>query len=324
MDFNSMENNQVQFPGYTPDGTIRKKGNKGRTIAIILAAVLLFTNLITAGFLAYNFYGTGAEEEEYNLFDDHGLIRVKSGELWGYVNSKGEYVISPRFDDAKDFYENMAIVSVGGKYGYIDTTGKYLINPQFDYAEYFPEDGLAVVKVDDKYGYIDKTGKYVISPRFDKGSYFWDGVATVKVDDKYGLIDRTGNYIVTPQFDDMGSNWAGRIPAKIGNLWGYINTKGENVIPYQFAKASTMYDDGVAIVVTTSKEYALIDKNGNILVSGLKAIDYEDDTFCIEEGCYEATYGDEFCYDHRYRCAYYGCTNEAYTGDYCTDHDYME
>ncbi len=83
----------------------------------------------------------------------------------GYIDKTGKVVIKPQFDgdSARDFYEDLAAVKIGGKWGYIDKTGKVVIKPQFDDAVYFQE-GLAGVEIGGKLGYIDKTGKYVWKP----------------------------------------------------------------------------------------------------------------------------------------------------------------
>ncbi len=88
---------------------------------------------------------------------------------FGYINTNGEFVIKPQFDDAENFgsqeEEPLALVRVGNKYGYIDKSGNYVISLQFDDADSFSIDfsevpdkwafTLAKVKVGDKWGFID-------------------------------------------------------------------------------------------------------------------------------------------------------------------------
>ncbi len=57
-------------------------------------------------------------------------------------------------------------VAVNGRYGYIDHAGKLAITPQFDAAGEFAEN-LAPVEMNGKWGYIDRSGKLTITPRFD-------------------------------------------------------------------------------------------------------------------------------------------------------------
>ncbi len=91
---------------------------------------------------------------------------------WGYVDKTGKIIIEPKFDDADEFSEGLANVTIGKKYGYIDKSGKIVITPQFEFSSnsyrcaYFSE-GLACLERDGKIGFIDKTGKVVIEPQFD-------------------------------------------------------------------------------------------------------------------------------------------------------------
>src|SRR5437588_1750187 len=60
----------------------------------------------------------------------------------GYIDSAGKWVINPQFEDALNFTEGLAPVSVGGRWGYIDKTGKFAVNPQYGFGGLFQE-GLA-------------------------------------------------------------------------------------------------------------------------------------------------------------------------------------
>ena len=97
-------------------------------------------------------------------------------------------------------------ITVGSKYGYIDTSGNIVIQPRFDDAWRFSE-GLAPVLVEDKWGFIDQTGKIVITPRFFEAMPFTEGLALVgeffgtsRCVGNYGYIDKTGKLVIAPQF----------------------------------------------------------------------------------------------------------------------------
>lgn len=60
------------------------------------------------------------------------------------------------------FSEGLAAVmkDYNGKYGYIDKTDKFVIKPIFDDAQNF-KNGLALISINNKQAYINKTGKFV-------------------------------------------------------------------------------------------------------------------------------------------------------------------
>lgn len=53
------------------------------------------------------------------------------GELRGYIDKTGRVVIPLRFDDAGDFSEGLAGVRIGGSWGFIDTGGEWAVTPRF-------------------------------------------------------------------------------------------------------------------------------------------------------------------------------------------------
>ena len=52
----------------------------------------------------------------------------------GFIDTKGQIVISPHFYAAYEFSEGLAAASIEfRKCGYIDRTGKFVIQPTFDF-----------------------------------------------------------------------------------------------------------------------------------------------------------------------------------------------
>lgn len=80
---------------------------------------------------------------------------------WGYYNSRGEEIISAKYDYAMDFKEDIAIVEqkINGKFrcGAINTDGVEVIPLIYDNIENF-ENGIALATLDGKMGLIDRFG----------------------------------------------------------------------------------------------------------------------------------------------------------------------
>ena len=171
---------------------------------------------------------------------DLKLIPVKSGEKWGYINQKGEYVINPQFQDAGFFRKGIArVLSSDEKFGYISEDGKYKIAAKFKEGTHFKEglafvvsdgghptcidksgetrfqlkqakyavsfsEGLAMfVSTDGKYGFVDKNGKVVINSQFENAHPFSEGLAAVCQNDKWGFIDKKGKIVINLQFEGV-------------------------------------------------------------------------------------------------------------------------
>lgn len=149
-----------------------------------------------------------------------------------------------------------------GKYGYINKKGQVIISCKYDYAGVFSE-GLARVKINDSYGYIDVTGKIIIKTVFDsKSDDFHEEFARVRVKEKYGYINKTGQTVIPCEFDDARNFSEGLARVKKKGLFGYINTAGEIVIPCKYERAGNFHE-GISWVMGEDDDYyTYIDKGG--------------------------------------------------------------
>jgi hypothetical protein len=147
-----------------------------------------------------------------------GLVAVRFGGRWGYVDGRGQVVIQRKFDKAGDFAGGLAPVTVeGGRCGYADKTGRLAIPARFRACQRF-SDGLARVDLaedpsdSERVAFIDRDGKTVVagaqaSPPFDSAEDFKDGLAAVGAGGPphmagsgtlLGYVDRTGRYVWKP------------------------------------------------------------------------------------------------------------------------------
>jgi len=113
---------------------------------------------------------------------------------WGFVDEIGKKTIPFKYEEARNFSEELAAVKRAW-WGFIDKTGKSTVPCVYKSVEDFSE-GLAVVQFKKKYGFVDKTGKEVISLKYDGAWSFSEGLAIVQRNGKYGVIDKTGAIIV--------------------------------------------------------------------------------------------------------------------------------
>ena len=110
------------------------------------------------------------------------------------------------------FFTNNAIlipVGVDDIYGYINQKGKWEITPRFDAANPFEEDGTAWVEFKGKYGRINSKGEWVLEPTFLEVASISNGLAAAaqRKDpyerEKWGYIDAKGVWVIEPKFEDV-------------------------------------------------------------------------------------------------------------------------
>ncbi len=217
-----------------------------------------------------------------------------SSKKWGYVDSTGKFVISPKYDSAMDFQSNnIAIVTVNNKYGLINKNGTTVLPISYDYITNFSEGYAVATKdstnflIDEKgktiysstspimtysdgmclfskningqslYGYLDKTGKVKLDAKYLNAEPFNGDKALVETsDNKYHLIDTNGNIITSYSFNDLYSYSDDTIVYNDSktSLNGYINANGTVIVPAKFEEADP-FKDGFAIVAVSSGNY---------------------------------------------------------------------
>lgn len=97
---------------------------------------------------------------------------------YGYIDTRGETVIPPRFDLAHRFENGVACVKVGELEGLITLNGEWLIEPRYKSIDR-PFGGRIRIDQNGKTGFLDEQGNVVIEPIYLSGWYFSEGVAPV-------------------------------------------------------------------------------------------------------------------------------------------------
>jgi hypothetical protein len=131
---------------------IKPQYNYVRNFSDGLAYVVLYKKHIGNQVMFIDRYGkvkintTGKKYKCDNLGADfsQGLLPVKFGYMYGFINKKEQVVIKPDYEGAQNFSEDLAAVNIMGKWGFINKNGKVVIKPKYDRAGNF-SDGLAIV-----------------------------------------------------------------------------------------------------------------------------------------------------------------------------------
>jgi hypothetical protein len=173
------------------------------------------------------------DDISFSLFENN-RARVKKGELYGYINRKGDLTIPIIYEEVSEFKNGLASVENNGKKGVIDTNNALLI--PFIYDEivigYNKNNPHIKVGIKDstiyqgrkiqatKFGLIDKLGNVVIPIEYqtiynDYNSFEKNQIYVRKLtenDNLYGFIDKNGKEIAmwpTDEMVDLGSDyWA--------------------------------------------------------------------------------------------------------------------
>jgi len=132
-------------------------------------------------------------------------LMVKKGNEYGWLNTDYFYTKIP-CKKAKSYTEGLIPVKIGAKWGYMDTNLQTVIEPT--YSDAFPFEGdRALVKKKYKFGYIDHSGNPLIDLKYNAATSFKNGYALVSIkNNKFTLIDESGKHALNKQFRNASIN----------------------------------------------------------------------------------------------------------------------
>lgn len=221
------------------------------------------------------------------------LLLVRVNEKFGFINSKGEIIIKPQFDDAEHFSNGLAPVKINNKWGFINETGEIVIEPKFNSIGWV-SDGMIPIRIDEKMGVINKVGKFVIEPQYQYIGKFSEGVAPTRIEkseylEKWIYIDKQGNKAIPKEFYDAGSFVNGRAFVKVGfDEWALIDRNGKEITKQHFNSfdSDNMFSEGL-VAVKVKDKYGYIDGNGELVIKPRfdTARNFSEELAAVYDGC---------------------------------------
>ena len=214
----------------------------------------------------YNFikkYSTSLTlEESWKLLYSLSENNNSKDELTAFLKKYPDYPYNETIIKEIILSQNilLPLKNTNDKYGFIDTLGNWIISPQYDDASPFSE-GFASVCKNDSCFYINKEGNKTSNYFFDETESYKDGIAIVKKDNVYYLINRSGQFI-SKGYQDINDSYSKLYVCKQNNLYGAINLKGEIVIPFSYNKLGN-FKNRFAYYMST--QYGLVDVNNRTL-----------------------------------------------------------
>lgn len=209
------------------------------------------------------------------VFDDacsfsEGLAYVMNDEFRGYINNKGQSIITLNNVVGYDFREGICAVSTRGthKVGYMDTTGHLIVPMVYDELSYFSE-GKTVAHQGRLRGYIDRNNKFVIAPQFDYARPFSQGRAFVGFQSLYrysrwAIIDTNGTIIKERKFHEVNEFSDSVAVVRENDKWYYVDYFGNKAIHEDFDNAMS-FCGGFAFAGNSKLEYGIINKYGEYI-----------------------------------------------------------
>lgn len=123
-------------------------------------------------------------------FPTEGIMPVKKGGKWGFMDIQGNQVTAPIYDSCEQYKYGYAKVRSGSKWGIVDRTGREVIAPKYD--NILPGENGIFIYLDVYWGVMDKTGKIIVPPVYYTITPFEKDRALAKSGAKYVIIKSPG------------------------------------------------------------------------------------------------------------------------------------
>lgn len=217
-------------------------------IAVIVMVILSIINLVKSS-------NNKVEVKNYSYYT------VYENGKFGVINSEGETVIEPTYDEIIAIPNSSKAIFVC-TYDVDDATGTYktkVINDKNE--EIFT--GYEKIEAIDNY---------------DSKQNVWyeDNVLKVSKDGKYGMIDFSGNEMLSCEYDEITAlkGVTSNFIIKKDDKLGLVNEKGQTIIKTEYKNILSLKEGykNEYIVVNDDNKYGIISTTGSILVEPL----YED------------------------------------------------
>ena len=97
-------------------------------------------------------------------FCTDGTLAIREKGKWGYITSKGDVFVKPKYDTCTSFKYGYGRVKLNSKWGIVDRSGTEIIPPKYD--NILPGENGYFIFYSNGWGMMDKTGKVIIQPTY--------------------------------------------------------------------------------------------------------------------------------------------------------------
>ena len=203
------------------------------------------------------------------------VIPVRFRSRFALAKRTGEILIHGKYQEmAGGFSEGLLMVKSGSRFGYVDEEGELVIPARWEQARIF-RGGYAFVMAEGRWGIIDRTGNVVVEPRWDQVEYTreWTPVRQGK---DWGVVDLAGKVVIPVQYDEIRASPMGPlVPVHDNGRILYLRPDGAGTVAFEFQctkkkhrkkmRALGFFGNRAALVVC-GERYGVIDESGKFVL----------------------------------------------------------
>ncbi|NNE15564.1 MAG: WG repeat-containing protein [Saprospiraceae bacterium] len=194
---------------------------------------------------------------EKQYFEDYEAPKYK----WGFLNTKGDIVIDPIYDDVRDAKQDLIAANLEGKWGYINHKGKTVIPFIYQQALDFSESRSFVQDFENQWYLINTTGDSITTLQYSEFKSFKNNHCVVGQADKWGLINQQGDEIVPIIYNKLTQTSYGYLIAQRGEKYGIIDTLNNILLAFNYDKIYT--SESEILRLKSNKKYTFYSLSDN-------------------------------------------------------------
>ncbi len=162
-----------------------------------------------------------------------GLFPAGKNGNTGFVNSSGEWVITPQFSETGTFSEGLAKFRNASSWGLIGPSGQIISEAKWDEIRDFSS-GVTIAKAGGEFFLLDKNGQLLNSSGFDQVCRLKEGYFLVEKSGKRGLLDSSSKELLPIEFENIQVEKQGYFIVSKSGKTGAVNEKGDVIIPINY------------------------------------------------------------------------------------------
>jgi hypothetical protein len=196
-------------------------------------------------------------------------------ELYGFVNTKGNFRVSPQFDTVYAPFKNgLAVVGLNGRAGVINKKGNVIL--PFEYIQIGEISKFAIAVKSDRgnWGFFNHKGEKIYDFVFQNFRYSGRNKIIVQQNGKWGVINDRGNILI-----DFNFKWVQQVSEKYYRVWSipvWTVRTADNQILFSSSWDSLKYLEAGRYAYSIIGKKGLLDEQGKVISD---AVYYEIDDF---------------------------------------------
>ncbi len=206
-------------------------------------------------------------EHDFNTYYNDLMYRafssLKDSLKYGFTDSKGKVVITPKYEYASDFYNGKSNIISNNIPGIVFSNSKHKLFPEYRLTFWYESDvGLAIKE--DQSGFINIEGEVIIPFEYEDAFPFYKDYASIKKNGKWNYLNYRGEKVFN---DSLVFSYRPIIDNKAIFMIDSIKVEKEKKITGKNG-SRTFIEYGYGIEKIQLKE-GLIDTDGNIVLHPL-------------------------------------------------------